>query len=370
MLNKRLLIKNIISNHDEGTFYDRKETVDLLSSMGKSKILKHICALANSNPVNESYVIIGITKDNVIVGTDFIDDSLFQNLVSSYLKDPPNIKYENISFPALKERSVGLLSILPNAGVASFAKSIHNVRQGTVFHRIGSKSEPVTDAIKRYPENKGIVEELIKFSRNTLQTLLDSTFEFLKFWGAEYKPKYLIFKEQFVVCWSGWKGTSFHTEVDVQIMNEGVRLFFSANQDVKIEITEDEFKIDEYVFLGYEGNYVHVPYESTSIYFGDNGTYSITKKNVFSPPLFPKDQIESLYQKCKLEEKRICEFGFDDTNWAFTEGISMYFFICYLNGIPQALDDFFRSEEYVDGAAGQWYALCKRILDEYEGSGI
>lgn len=45
MLNKRLLVKNIISNHDEGTFYDRKEMVDLETSMGKSKILP--CAKTN-----------------------------------------------------------------------------------------------------------------------------------------------------------------------------------------------------------------------------------------------------------------------------------------------------------------------------------
>ena len=63
MLNKRILIKNLLSHNDENTFYDKKEAIDLSSNIGKSKLLKHICALSNSNPANNSFLIIGVVDE-------------------------------------------------------------------------------------------------------------------------------------------------------------------------------------------------------------------------------------------------------------------------------------------------------------------
>jgi predicted HTH transcriptional regulator len=58
--------------------------------------LKHICALSNSNPANNSYIVVGVEdEDNEIVGDDF-DDSRIQNLVNAYLEHPPKIQYENV----------------------------------------------------------------------------------------------------------------------------------------------------------------------------------------------------------------------------------------------------------------------------------
>jgi hypothetical protein len=48
------------------------------------------------------------------------------------------------------------------------------------------------------------------------------------------------------------------------------------------------------------------------------------------------------------------------------EGISLDFFVCYLNGIVEAKEYLFKTKEYVDGAAAQWYQHSLRILDEYE----
>ena len=50
MINKRLLIKNLLSHNDENSFYDKKMKLSLTSKEGKGKFLKHICALSNSNP--------------------------------------------------------------------------------------------------------------------------------------------------------------------------------------------------------------------------------------------------------------------------------------------------------------------------------
>lgn len=102
MINKRLLIKNLLAHNDENSFYDKKLKLNFSNKEGKAKFLKHICALSNSNPANNSYIVIGIDDaTNEIIGVDFYDDSKLQNLVNAYLYNPPIIQYENIPFPHL-----------------------------------------------------------------------------------------------------------------------------------------------------------------------------------------------------------------------------------------------------------------------------
>ena len=76
MINKRLLIKHLLAHNDENSFYDKKRKITLSYKEGKAKFLKHICALSNSNPKNNSYIVIGVEdEDNNIIGVDFFDDS-------------------------------------------------------------------------------------------------------------------------------------------------------------------------------------------------------------------------------------------------------------------------------------------------------
>ena len=78
---------------------------------GKAKFLKHICALSNSNPSNNSYIVVGAEDhDNEIVGDDFFDDSRIQNLVNDYLGNPPKIQYVNIAFLNLLIGTVSLIN--------------------------------------------------------------------------------------------------------------------------------------------------------------------------------------------------------------------------------------------------------------------
>jgi predicted HTH transcriptional regulator len=107
MINKRLLIKNLLAYNDECSFYDKKRQLNLHTREGKAKFLKHICALSNSNPANNSYIVVGVEdQDNEIVGDDFFDDSHIQNLVNAYLENPPKIQYENVPFPNLPKDKV------------------------------------------------------------------------------------------------------------------------------------------------------------------------------------------------------------------------------------------------------------------------
>ena len=81
MINKRLLVKNLLAHNDENSFYDKKRFISIGEKEGKAKFLKHVCALANSNPRNHSFIVIGVEdEDNKIVGVDFFDDSRIQNL--------------------------------------------------------------------------------------------------------------------------------------------------------------------------------------------------------------------------------------------------------------------------------------------------
>ena len=156
MINKRLLIKNLLSHNDENSFYDKKQKLSLNSKEGKAKFLKHICALSNSNPENNSYLVIGIEdEENKIIGVDFFDDSKIQNLVNAYLKNPPKIEYENVPFPRLpRHKVIGLVTIYPNNKITSLLKNTWKYRKGNTFYRRGSNSIPSSGNFELRNTNK------------------------------------------------------------------------------------------------------------------------------------------------------------------------------------------------------------------------
>ena len=191
MINKRLLIKNLISHNDEGTFFDKKRSISLSSDSEKAKLLKHICALSNSNPENESYIIFGISDDdNSIIGTSAFDDSVIQNLVRSNLENPPIVSYENIQFPETKYyQTVGLLTIFPNAEKTSLIKNIWKLRKGSSFYRYGSTSIIIDENFYVNETNKLTVSAIKEYSINNLKGLIDGVQEFKSISHPEYHPE-------------------------------------------------------------------------------------------------------------------------------------------------------------------------------------
>src|SRR5210317_249451 len=161
MINKRLLIKHLLAHNDENSFYDKKRKVDISYKEGKGKFLKHICALSNSNPKNNSYIVIGVEdEDNKIVGVDFFDDSKIQNLINAYLTNPPIVQYENIPFPHLPEdKVVGLVTIRAKSSneITSLRRNIWKYYGGAVFMRDGSTSMPKVFDIEVKNVNSEIV---------------------------------------------------------------------------------------------------------------------------------------------------------------------------------------------------------------------
>ncbi|HBS53863.1 MAG TPA: AAA family ATPase, partial [Flavobacterium sp.] len=343
MINKRILIKNLLTHNDEGSFYDKKRQLNLHNREGKAKFLKHICALSNSNPTNNSYIVVGVEdQNNEIIGTDFYDDSRIQNLVNAYLENPPKIQYENVPFPNLpKDKVVGLVTIKANSKTSSFKKGIYTIPIHSTFIRIGSNTTPVEGSIEKNFQNTETVIGIENNSRNSIQYTLDNVIDFLNFRHKDINPKYKVFKELFVICWAGIekksKNSTYLSRVDIELINEQIKLFYSAQDVVEITFDEDSFTIIEYVPLDLNDKIDYYPLEEQTIHFKENGYYNISRKILFQPPSFDKKLLHHVYNNNisllqKLENQRILT----KSEQKDLENLPSSFMVCYLNGFENA----------------------------------
>lgn len=354
MINKRLLIKNLLSHTDENSFYDKKLKLSLGSKEGKAKFLKHVCALSNSNPQNNSYIVIGIEdEENKIIGVDFYDDSKIQNLVNAYLFNPPKIEYENVPFPRLpRHKVVGLVTIHPNNKLTSLLKQAWKYRRETIFYRRGSNSMPASETFELRNTNKPIVEAIEKNARSNIELTLEGVFDFFNSHKTEYNPQYKVFNEQFVLCWAGVKknisGDEYYSRVDIELINEQVRLFFSSLDDVQISYNRHTFIITEYISLGIEKEEKLYPLEKTVINFKDNGKYDIVTELIFEPPTFNEVIIQHIYQNnnkiiAKIENNiSLSVLEHDDVLRLPTN-----YLICYLHGYTDSVEQLRKSKNYI-----------------------
>jgi len=343
MINKRLLIKNLLAHNDENSFYDKKLKISLEHKEGKAKFLKLVCALSNSNPENNSYVVIGVDDQfNKIEGVDFFDDSKIQNLMNSYFNNPPKIQYENIAFPSLpRYKVVGLVTIHPTKKIASLKKTIWKYVNGTIFFRRGSTTLSTLDSFETTESNKTIVEAIEKNASNNIQLTLDGVFDFMNRHKKAFHPTYKVFNEQFVLCWAGEKrvvkGATFYSRVDIEMINEQVRLFYSALDDVKIEFDNNSFRITEFVYLGLKKSFDYYPLEKTVIHFKENGKYDIASELLFEPPQFDKKLLHHVFNNCNaILEKLKKNLPLTEIEMADVHEIPIQYLIGVLNKIPNA----------------------------------
>ncbi|WP_040252521.1 ATP-binding protein [Psychroserpens mesophilus] len=344
MINKRLLIKNLLAHNDENSFYDKKRKIDITHKEGKAKFLKHICALSNSNPKNNSYIVIGVEdEDNKIVGVNFFDDSKIQNLINAYLTHPPIVQYENIPFPHLPDNKVvGLVTIRPIDKITSLRKNIWKYYGGSVFFRDGSMSMPKVFDIEIKDVNSKIVSEIESHAQNNIQYTLDGVFDFLNK-RKDFNPQYKVFKEYFVLCWSGQKKTVkdkiYYSRVDIELINEQVRLFFSTLDEVSIVFNENSFQIVEYVSLGLQNSFKYYELEETIIRFEDNAHYNIETKLLFKPPQFDKKVLHHIYNSNNaLVEKLQKGLSLTKNDLLDLRNLPATYLICYLNLFHDAID--------------------------------
>jgi len=368
MINKRLLIKNLLAHNDENSFYDKKRKIDITHKEGKAKFLKHICALSNSNPKNNSYIVIGVEdEDNNIVGVDFFDDSKIQNLINAYLTNPPIVQYENIPFPHLPDdRVVGLVTIRSINEITSLRKNIWKYYGGSVFFRDGSISMPKVFDIEIKDVNSVIVNAIEKHAQNNIELTLNGVIDFMKK-RQDYNPVYKVFKEYFVLCWSGdrkqVKNDVFYSRVDIELINEQVRLFYSALDEVAIEYTDDSFKIIEYVHLGLNNQFKYYELEETIIKFHDNANYSIDANLLFEAPQFDKKVLHHIYNANNAILNKLKKgLTLNIPEQRDLNNISATYLICYLNLFHDAIDRLKEIKPYLRAIGGDVYTSYKETM--------
>lgn len=340
MINKRLLIKNLLAHNNENSFYDKKRQLNLHSKEGKGKFLKHICALSNSNPFNNSYIVVGVEDDdNEIVGDDFFDDSRIQNLVNAYLENPPKITYDNIPFPNLpKEKVVGLVTIKPKNKVSFFKKNIYTIYAGNTFIRIGSNTQPTEEKIVPSKSNVETVISIENNSRNSIQHTLDGVLDFITVRHKDFSNQYQVFKENFVVCWAGIpkqnRNEIYYSRVDIELVNEQIKLFYSNQDEVIISYDEESFTITEYVKLGLNDKTSYYPLEKLTFYFYDNGYYKMETQMLFEPPQYNKKLLHHIYNSVLITIQKLHKNK--DVSEMEVLRIAHTLMICYLNDFKDA----------------------------------
>ena len=370
MINKRLLIKNLLAHNDENSFYDKKRKINISEKEGKAKFLKHICALSNSNPKNNSYMVIGVEdEDNKIVGVDFFDDSKIQNLINAYLTNPPIVQYENIPFPHLPDdKVVGLVTIRSkeNEEITSLRRNIWKYYGGSVFFREGSMSMPKVFDVEIKDVNSEIVSAIENHAQNNIQYTLDGVFDFMTK-RQDYNPQYKVFKEYFVVCWAGQKKVVkkevFYSRVDIELINEQVRLFFSTLDEVSIEYNEDSFKIVEYVNLGLQGTDKYFKLEETIITFENNAAYNIDTTLLFEPPQYDKKVLHHIYNSNNALLERLKK-GIVLTRHeeADLRNLPVTYLICHFNDFPNAIDKLLEAKSHLKKHNEDVYRLYKETI--------
>ena len=345
MINKRLLVKNLLAHNDENSFYDKKRFVDISQKEGKAKFLKHVCALANSNPKNRSFIVIGVEdEDNKIIGVDFFDDSKIQNLVNAYLDNPPLIAYENIPFPNLPDgKVVGLVTITSNGKVCALRKNIWKYYGGMVFFREGSISMPKAFDIELKDINSEAVETIELHAKNNIELTLDGVIDFINHRHPDLESDYKVFKEQFVVCWAGnrktVKGETYYSRVDIELINEQVKLFYSTLDEITINYDEDAFTMKEFVQLGLGNKQTYYPLEEVIITFEENGTYQLQTRLLFEPPIYDKKSLHHSFNASNaLVQKLNRKHDLTPREKRDLGNLPDVYLICYLNGFEEAKD--------------------------------
>jgi len=368
MINKRLLIKNLLAHNDENSFYDKKRKIDIGQKEGKAKFLKHICALSNSNPKNNSYIVIGVEdEDNYIIGVDFFDDSKIQNLINAYLTNPPIVQYENIPFPHLPENKVvGLVTIRPINEITSLRKNIWKYYGGHVFFRDGSMSMPKVFDVELKDTNSHIVTAIENHAQNNIEYTLDGVFSFLND-RKDYNSQYKVFKEYFVLCWAGQKkivkDEVFYSRVDIELINEQVRLFYSDMDEVSIEYDDNSFKIIEYVHLGLQNSYKYYQLEETIIKFEDNVNYAINTRLLFQPPEFDKKVLFHIYNANNaILDKLKKGITLTTNEQQDVKNLPASYLICYLNLFHEAIDKLNEAKPYLKAYSDEVFNLYKESL--------
>ncbi|HET8886042.1 MAG TPA: DUF5929 domain-containing protein, partial [Salinimicrobium sp.] len=294
--------------------------------------------------------------------------SKIQNLVNAYIENPPRVIYENIPFPHLPENLVvGLITIRPNGvQICVLKKNIWKYSAGTRFVREGSISLPKENFSESKNINSEIVSAIENHSQNNIELTLDGVFDFRKK-RKDFNPQYKVFKEYFVVCWAGkekWvKDQVYYSRVDIELINEQVKLFYSELDEVSISIDDDVFQIVEYVHLGLAGSYKYYPLEEVKIQFQENGNYEILNKILFEAPQFDKKTLHHIYNSNNaILEKLKKKIPLSANEEMDLNNLPATYLICYFNNFSEAKEKLDESKIVLKNYNEKIYAVYKEVM--------
>jgi hypothetical protein len=372
ILNRRKLIKILMSDlATERTYFDFKRSIDVQSEPGRGRLVQDITALANSNRDSLSFIIVGVDDTTrEIVGANPVDDVRIQQLVREYITPHLSVLYEIVPYPnSGSSTALGLLTIYPARAEVFVSRSIWKVPAQARYVRHGSERQLLRDGASPAPNPHAAAESAAVVSRASVN-LEDTLTELLDFYRAatpEYKPRHIVYDDQHVVCSSGWEedvfGGSFLSEVRVELLTEGLALFWSALRHVTITSREDAFVVCEHAFVFWRGKASLIPFQQTSLMFDRNGRYYVETKLVFQVMPLGADDIETMLRDYEesLEELRSGEIPTDRIDrW---ELFPSELLLAAMNGARKArayLEDYMNGR--ADGAvATAWRDALERL---------
>jgi hypothetical protein len=116
-----------------------------------------------------------------------------------------------------------------------------------------------------------------------------------------------------------------------------VKLFYSAQDEVTIEINDDTFVITEYVPLGLNDKTSFYPLEQLKIQFYDNGYYKMDRTMLFQPPEFNKKMLHHIYNSnLSLINNLQKGVTLNQREEKDLENLPSTLMICHLNGFENA----------------------------------
>jgi hypothetical protein len=215
--------------------------------------------------------------------------------------------------------------------------------------------------------NSKVVATIEQHARNNIELTLDGVIDFINYRHKDLESNYKVFKEQFVVCWAGntkrVKEEVYFSRVDIELINEQVKLFYSTLDEVSINYNDTTFSTTEYVRLGLGNKLKYYPLEKVAITFDDNGTYQIQSELIFDPPQYEKKTLHHILNANnallqKLEKNLVLKPTENDD----LSQLPATYLICYLNGFEEAKDQMEKARPLLKKNNGEVYHSLKESL--------
>jgi len=191
--------------------------------------------------------------------------------------------------------------------------------------------------------------------------------DFMVYRHKDLECHYKVFVEQFVVCWAGIpktvKGITYYSRVDIEMITEQVKLFYSALDEVEIAAEENSLTITEYVRLGLGPQKKYFPFEITRLQFSNNGRYTLLSDLIFQPPKYNKKTLLHL-QNTSLQLVRKVEKGVNFSPLELEElsAVPEILLLCYLNELPGVLELMEQAKDLLRPDHPKVYAAMKEAL--------